>query len=144
MVYATLTPIVPWLPAPSPVLESVAGWPQVARRVDELAAGLPAPVVLAIPINHFEGAAQLTYHTRGRYPVTIMPEPLKHSVWPAPEEFPNASVIWIVASGWRVPPPETYFRDPSERGAVPVVVRGQEIRRFHFWTAQGFKRPIGK
>jgi hypothetical protein len=144
MVYATLTPIVPWLPAPSPVVESVAGWTQVAERVDELAAGMPPPVVLAIPINHFEGAAQLTYHTGGRYPVTIMPEPLKHSVWPAPAEFPDASVIWIVASGWRVPPPETYFRVPSGRGSVPVIVRGREIRRFHFWVAEGFRQPDGK
>jgi 4-amino-4-deoxy-L-arabinose transferase-like glycosyltransferase len=144
MAYAVLAPLVPGVPTPAPVVESVAGWSQVAERVDALARELPAPVVLAVPAAHFEGAAQVTYYTRQRYPVTVVPEPHRHSVWPSPSDFPGASVIWIVASGWTVPTPETYFENPRHRGAIPIVVRGQEVRRFHFWTASGFRRPAGR
>ncbi|MDR7418223.1 MAG: glycosyltransferase family 39 protein [Armatimonadota bacterium] len=143
MAYATLTPLIPSLPAPAPVVESVAGWTEVAQRVDELARDLRPPVVLAIPLAHFEGAAQVTYYTRRRYPVTLMPEPLKGSVWPAPAQFADATFIWIIASGWTIPPPETYFRTPTNRGSVPIVVRGREIRRFHFWTAPGLRGSGG-
>jgi hypothetical protein len=76
--------------------------------------------------------------------VTIVPEPRRKSVWPAPSEFRQASVIWIVASGWRVAPPEAYFQAPAHRGSLPIVVRGREIRRFQFWTAEGFRQPEGR
>jgi 4-amino-4-deoxy-L-arabinose transferase-like glycosyltransferase len=144
MTYAVLAPLVSWLPTPAPAVESVAGWSQVAERVGALAPELAAPVVLAVPAAHFEGAAQVTYYTRGRYPVTVVPEPRRNSVWPSPAEFPRASVVWIVASGWTVPPPETYFEAPANRGAVPIIVRGREVRRFYFWTASGFRRAGGR
>jgi hypothetical protein len=138
-VYATLAPHIPALPAVDAATESVSGWREAAARVDDLAAALPRPVVLAVPIQHFEAAGHLTYHTRQRYPVTVLPEPYRGSVWPHPAAFRGVSIIWIVERKWTIPPPERYLLEPQERGSLPVFVRGREIRRFSFWTARAFR-----
>jgi 4-amino-4-deoxy-L-arabinose transferase-like glycosyltransferase len=137
VVYAAALPYIAWLPAIDAATESVSGWSEVAARVDDLARELPAPVALAVPVHHFEAAAQLTYYTRQRYRVTVMPEPYKASVWPHPKQLRAASIIWIVERRWTVPPPDRYFTGVQERGELPVVVRGREVRRFSFWTANG-------
>jgi hypothetical protein len=137
VVYATVLPFIPWLPAIDAATESVSGWSEAAARVDQLARELAAPVVLAVPVDHFEAAAQLTYYTHRRYRVTVMPEPYKASVWPHPRQLRAASIVWIVDRRWAAPPPHRYFTGVQERGELPVVVRGREVRRFSFWTANG-------
>lgn len=133
MAYALLLPLVPWFSAPPGVAESVAGWPEVAQRAETLAARLPQPAIFVV--DHFEGAAQLAYHTRRRRLVTI-PKPLSGSVWTAPTQRPVASAVWVVASEW--PPtarPEEFFSSVTPRESLPIVTRGREVRRFNFWTA---------
>jgi hypothetical protein len=139
ILYAAMVPFVHGLPSIDAATESVSGWREVAIRVDQLASGLAGPVVLAVPIQHFEAAAQLTYYVRQRYPVTVVPEPYRGSVWPHPREFRGASIIWMVERRWTIPPPERYFTDARERGSLSVIVRGREVRRFTFWTASGFR-----
>ncbi|MGH2406006.1 MAG: glycosyltransferase family 39 protein [bacterium] len=133
--YAALLPLLPVLPAPPGTVESVAGWHDVARRAEELAAGLPNPVVYVV--DHFEGAAQFSYHTLRRHTVTI-PKPFNGSVWRSPSQVPIASAVWIVASEWQpTARPEEFFVHVVARETLPIVVRGREVRRFKFWTASG-------
>lgn len=135
MAYAVLLPIIPWLPAPPGVAESVAGWPEAAERAEALAAGLPQPAIFVV--DHFEGAAQLAYHTRRQRPVTI-PKPLSGSVWTSPSQLPVASAVWVVASEWRpTARPEEFFLNVIPRESLPIATRGREVRRFNFWTATG-------
>ncbi len=135
MAYAVLLPLIPWLSAPPGVPESVAGWPEVAQRAEALAAGLPQPAIFVV--DHFEGAAQLAYHTRRRRPVTI-PKPFLGSVWTSPSQLPVASAVWVAASEWRpTAQPEEFFSNVTPRESLLIVARGREVRRFNFWTATG-------
>ncbi len=137
VVYAALLPFWPSLPAPPGMVESVAGWQDVARRAEALAAGLPKPVIYVV--DHFEGAAQLAYHTGRRRPIAI-PRPLAGSVWPAPAQLPVASAVWVVASEWRpTAGPEEFFSRIVARETLPIAARGREVRRFRFWTAMGLR-----
>ncbi|HET8679196.1 MAG TPA: hypothetical protein VFM39_03695, partial [bacterium] len=137
MAYAVLLPIAPWLPRPPGVAESVAGWPEVAQRAEALAAGLPQPAIFVV--DHFEGAAQLAYHTRRRRSVTI-PKPLSGSVWNSPSELPAASAVWVMASEWRpTARPEDFFSSVISRESLPIAARGRKVRRFDFWTATGVR-----
>ena len=133
--YAALVPLVPWLPAPPGTVESVAGWREVARRAEELAAPMPDPVLLAVPVEHFEGAAQLAYYTRRRRPTTVFPKPFKGSVWPDPARYPGASVVWVADAQWDTSArPERSLARVVERAPLPITMRGREVRRFRFWT----------
>ncbi|MGQ0549774.1 MAG: glycosyltransferase family 39 protein [Armatimonadota bacterium] len=133
--YATVLPLISSIPAPPGMVESVAGWREVATRAEELATGLPAPAIYIV--DHFEGAAQLAYHTRRRRPVTI-PKPPVGSVWSAPSQLSAASAVWVVAAEWRpTARPEEFFSQVIPHAPLPIVARGREVRRFRFWTATG-------
>ncbi|MGH2375555.1 MAG: hypothetical protein ACRDIC_19055, partial [bacterium] len=135
MGYAVLLPFIPWFRAPPGVAESVAGWPEVARRAEALAASLPQPAIYVV--DHFEGAAQLAYHTRRRRPVTI-PKPPSGSVWTSPSQLSVASAVWVVASEWQpTARPEEFFSSVIPRESFSIAARGREVRRFVFWTATG-------
>jgi len=137
MAYAVLLPMIPWLPAPPGVAESVSGWPEVARRAEALADALPEPVVFVV--DHFEGAAQLAYHTGRRRPVTI-PKPFAGSVWSAPSQYPGASAVWIYEPQWRITArPEEVYSRVVQHDPLAIVERGKEVRRFRFWTAAGLR-----
>jgi hypothetical protein len=138
MGYLTLVPLVPSLPVATGAVESVSGWKEAAARAQALAAELPEPVVLAVPRQRFEDAAQLAYYTKRRFPVTNVPAPFTGSVFPPPSQFSGASVVLVVVLPSGSPPPEQFLVDPVDRGSLPIVVRGREIRRFQFWTGAGF------
>ncbi len=138
ILYIVLVLFVPRLPVVAGAVESVSGWREAAARAEALAAELPEPVVLAVPLQRFEDAAQLAYYTKQRFSVTNVPAPYRGSVFPSPAQFPGASVVLVVVQPAGVPPPEQFLVDAVDHGSLSIVVRGREVRRFQFWTGAGF------
>lgn len=139
ILYGAVIPLVPSLPVPAGLVESVAGWREAAWRAEALAADLPPPVLIAV--DRWEAAAQLAYYTRLRRPVTIFPTPYEGSVWPKPSQYPGASAVWVTeAQRGLAVRPEQFFSRIIVHESLPILERGREVLRFEFRTAIGLRR----
>ncbi len=144
--------LVPLRPTPS-VAGQLWGWPQVIRRIEADLAATPAEPGVVVLAPSYQVAGQLSYHFRGRVPVTTVPRR-----WSAFSEVrddafalflpaqafvdDNAIVVNDAATGPGMPLHRLFRRVERLPDAV-VVSGGVVVRRFVVYRGYGFRGVTG-
>jgi len=139
--YGFLVPFVSALPL-LPGAEELYGWKEASPRVQQEAAALGAGTILVA--DRYQIASQLSYHTRGALPATLLPCPNPASIWPHPGRYTGADAIAVLDARWS-PTVEwsRHFRRVDEVDPLTVQIHGKPLRRFRIFRLHEMLPPQG-
>jgi hypothetical protein len=147
---------------PGPVMAKIAGWKQLGAKVgDELATMRPGSFILC---DDYMQTAETAFYTPGQpitycagsYYISDPKRQTQYDMWkdrwltPAVDGQPNPLLgrdCVYVGKGGEIPPEiPAAFERIEKLPALPIVIRGFEVRTVKLWRCYGFKgmsRPVG-
>ncbi len=134
--------VFPFRPTPS-LAGALYGWDQVAARLETLVRETPSDRGVFVLLSGYQSAAQVEYHTRGRFVVTTAGLTDAFGVRRSPATFQDWNAIAVddlsSTSGGLF---AAMFRRIEALPAIEVTHNGTVVRRFAVYRCYGFRGEL--
>lgn len=133
--------LVPAFPA-LPLAGDIYGWDQAATRVEQEIAALGDSHAVVVT-DYYEIAGELSYYTRLKHPVLLVPPPDPAGVWPPLDTYAGASGVAVTF----LHSPLAWVRCFDRAVKAPLLTeyfRGRPIASLQVFRVQGLTPPCSR